>query len=339
MDNVSKRHGIICAGNWIIDIIHEIEAWPNVHELSRIFNQAIGVGGGGANVAFTLSRFNTHVPVIPIGAVGDDDYGKHVLQACEQSGLSTAYMQTFANCSTAQTHVMSVQAESNTYIYYGGANDLITPEFYSDTFFQNSQAKYFYLGYLLLMEKLDAPFKDNETGGSDVLKRAKQAGLETFVDLVTSVRKDYAEVLAPSLRYIDYLVVNETEAARACNIGYPKETYAISDVMLHSARSLLDLGIQKAVVVHSPNQALFLAKDGEPIWAYSRKLNPESIVSPLGGGDAFCAGILYAMHQDWLPEQALALAHAAARASLKGMTATDAIPSIDELLEEMLLVD
>ena len=56
------------------------------------------------------------------------------------------------------------------------------------------------------------------------------------------------------------------------------------------------------------------------------------IVNPLGAGDAFCAGVIWGIHQGWEPLHALGLGHRAAAECLKGETATGTIPKLEILL-------
>ena len=56
---MTDRSGIICAGNWIVDLVHDVDRWPNESELVRIGTQARGVGGGAANVITTLAKLET----------------------------------------------------------------------------------------------------------------------------------------------------------------------------------------------------------------------------------------------------------------------------------------
>jgi sugar/nucleoside kinase (ribokinase family) len=56
------------------------------------------------------------------------------------------------------------------------------------------------------------------------------------------------------------------------------------------------------------------------------------IVNPLGAGDAFCAGVIWGIHQGWTPERALVLGHRATAECLKGETATGSIPDLNTLL-------
>ena len=77
---MTDRSGIICAGNWIVDLIHDLDRWPNESELVRIGTQARGVGGGPANVITALAKLETDLPLYPMGAIGDDEYGALILK-------------------------------------------------------------------------------------------------------------------------------------------------------------------------------------------------------------------------------------------------------------------
>ena len=101
---------------------------------------------------------------------------------------------------------------------------------------------------------------------------------------------------------------------------------------MKAASLLLEQGVQRAVIVHSPKGALYLGQHGNSVWSEPEQIPQKEIISSVGAGDAFCAGALYAIHEGWDMEQALQLAHRVARASLGGRTATDAIPKLSELL-------
>ena len=66
------RRGIACAGNWILDIVHDIPVWPEKSDLVRITKQTSGLGGGPANVAAGLVAMGADYPVVPVGLVGTD---------------------------------------------------------------------------------------------------------------------------------------------------------------------------------------------------------------------------------------------------------------------------
>ena len=337
MTNDTKREGIICAGNWIVDIVHEIDHWPQKSNLAHIAREARGVGGGAANVVTALARFRSGLPLIPFGAIGNDEHAGVIFDTCESLDLTTDYLICRDDVPTAHTHVMSVPGDSRTFFYHGGANDALTADAFGDDVLVETRARLFYLGYLMLLEQLDQVKEDGTTGASDVLKKAKGAGLVTCVDFVSSERDDFAAVVRPSLPHIDYLIINEFEACQASGISVPTSGQIPDDDMIElAARTLLDRGVQHAVVIHCPEKALWMGRDDEAIWSHPTPLRAEEVVSPVGAGDAFCAGILYAIHQSLPAATALGLAHASARASLGGMTATDAIPPLTDLAPALI---
>jgi sugar/nucleoside kinase (ribokinase family) len=68
-----------------------------------------------------------------------------------------------------------------------------------------------------------------------------------------------------------------------------------------------------------------LARDGSLIQQPSLRVPQEEIVGANGAGDAFAAGFLYGFHEGWTPADCLALAHATAGASLRGISTTGTV--------------
>ena len=55
---------------------------------------------------------------------------------------------------------------------------------------------------------------------------------------------------------------------------------------------------------------------------------PELIAGSVGAGDAFVAGFLYGIHEDWSIADSIELAHAAAAACLRAVNTVDGVESI-----------
>jgi len=329
---MTNRSGIICAGNWIVDIVHEIDHWPRESDLVRIGKQSLDIGGGAANVIGALSKLDTGLPLWPMGAVGDDAHGEYVLGRCRDMGLPDTLIQVNTRTATAHTHVMSVPGQTRTFFYQGGANDALTADDFPAEMFAAIPARIFYLGYPMLLAGLDSVLPDGTTGAARVLSRAQAAGMITCVDLVSTEDPSFADSVARSLPHVDYLILNEIEAALATGRALTAEGDMPSDEALAAmGRDLIDAGVAQAVALHSPDKVLWTGKSGDQTWTPTKRLASEKVVSPLGAGDAFCAGLLYAIHEGWSLENSLALANATARASLKGITASEAIPSLKEL--------
>lgn len=328
---MATRSGIICAGNWIVDLVHDIDRWPGESDLVRIGAQTRGMGGGAANVISALARLQTGLPLWPMGAVGDDAHGAYILDACRELRLPVTQMKTKAGVATAHTHVMSVAGQSRTFFYQGGANDALSVTDFPVGTFAQTQARLFYLGYLTLLGDLDHIADDGATDAARVLERAQKAGLITAVDLVSIHHPAFEQIVTAAAPFIDYLILNEVEAARATGHAADPSHITAPDTLVQMGQQLLAKGVCRAAILHSAERVVWCGTDGTQTVTEVTPVAAEDIASHLGAGDAFCAGLLYAIHEGWSPKDALALATRVAAASLKGMTATSAIPPLHRL--------
>ncbi|MEO1746961.1 MAG: carbohydrate kinase family protein [Pseudomonadota bacterium] len=85
-------------------------------------------------------------------------------------------------------------------------------------------------------------------------------------------------------------------------------------------------------IIHSATHAVWADNwMADVVTAPAFTVPPEHIIGPVGAGDAFCAGIVLGVHEGWTPQRSLAVAHRCAAASLKSVTATGSIPTLDVL--------
>lgn len=318
------RKGIICAGNWIVDIVHTIDAWPRKSDLVHIRDEVVGVGGGPANVAIDLARMGFADPLYGVGLIGQDLHAQVVLGACRNAGIDDTGLRQTNRAPTSHTHVMTVPGDSRTFFYHPGTNDLLDAADIDLT----APARIFYLGYINLLGTMDRIGPDGRTPASRVLEQARTQGMLTCVDLVSSDTPHFRAAVFASLPHIDVLFLNEVESARATGISIntPQDRNGLA-----RAAAALMAGGAGTIIIHTPDLSLWQSK-GETIWAVPDPVDPASILSPVGAGDAFCAGVIWGVYHDWTPAQSMALGHRAAAAALRGATATDGIPPIADLL-------
>ncbi|CAM3715831.1 carbohydrate kinase family protein (plasmid) [Agrobacterium radiobacter] len=332
----NQQNGIACAGNWIVDVVHTASHWPNKGDLVRLSGRHIGVGGGAANVLTDLASFDAPFPLAAIGCVGPDANGDIIRAHCEKIGVQTSGLLSVAGTLTAYDEVISVPGDSRTFFYHGGANDIFNV---GDVPVEDLAAdgyRIFYLGYLMLLGELDRLREDGTTGASLLLQRVRDAGMITCVDLVSDSNPAFRTIVAPSLPHCDYLIVNEIEAGRASGMTVrgPKGEL-LHDQLVQASEGLIAAGVKQAVVIHAPEGALWAGVHSEALWIPSKPVSPDKIVSPVGAGDAFCAAVVYGIHENWPNRKTLEIAHLAAVACLGGATATDGIPAMNTLLRQI----
>ena len=99
-------------------------------------------------------------------------------------------------------------------------------------------------------------------------------------------------IVGASLPQIDFLLLNELELSRASGRRVGAGGDAENRVaMAGAAQALIDGGVRRAVVVHTPEIGLWLSSDGSVVWRNSEPMAVGDIVSATGAGDGFCAGV------------------------------------------------
>ena len=329
------RRGIIGAGNWIVDKVKLIDRWPGEGELCNILGQESGWGGGPCNVLFDLAALACDIPLYAVGVLGKDAEGEQLLQQIRERGIDDRGMAFSESAATSFTDVMTVQGSGRrTFFHNRGAN----AEFdYSHMMPIDVPAKIFYLGYLLLLDAMDRPDPAHGTVAASVLKEMRGRGYRTVVDVVTEDAARFRNTVLPALEQIDCLVVNEVEAGNCSGREVRKPDGTVDGEALEaSARFLLERGVQELVVVHLPEGAIAIEKEGGDLHAVpSCCIEEETIVGSVGAGDAFCAGVLYGLHEALPIDDALRLGVAGAWFNLHSATASGGAPTRAQLTDHL----
>jgi sugar/nucleoside kinase (ribokinase family) len=172
---------------------------------------------------------------------------------------------------------------------------------------------------------MDAPFAAEPNGWVAVLRKARAAGLHTHMELASIAADTIARLFRPCLPLLDLLIINDGEIGALAGMSTGGEGRTDIAACRHAARKVLDAGAMDLVVVHFPAGAVALTRSGEMLAKPSVRVPAEEIAGANGAGDAFAAGMLYAVLEGWTLADALVLAHAAAAASLRRVGTTDGV--------------
>jgi len=325
------RSGLLAGGNWIIDQVKMIDVYPQPEQLANIRSQSQGTGGAAYNVLTDLARSGTPFPLFAAGLVGQDALGEHILATCRQHKIDVQHLGTTPKAPTSYTDVMTEQGHGRrTFFHARGANALWRGD---DLDFNKINARLFHLGYLLLLDALDEPDPRFGTKAARLLAQAQAAGLKTSADVVSEDSDRFARIVNPALKHVDYCILNEIEAGKTTGFKIREPGGRLDTVALrHAAGALLQQGVRELVVIHFPEGAFARKRKGDDFWQSSLKLPPNYIAGTAGAGDAFCAGVLYGLHEGWDLQRCLLTGVCIAAASLSDATCTAGAKSLNTSL-------
>jgi sugar/nucleoside kinase (ribokinase family) len=319
--SAAARCGILCGGNWIIDQVKLIDVYPSPEKLANIRAQKQGTGGSPYNVLIDLARLGAGFPLLGAGHVGKDAMGTQILADCQAHKVDTKYLTPTAKADTSYTDVMTEQGGGRrTFFHYRGANALWAG---ADLDFSRCKARIFHLGYLLLLDALDADDKNHGTKAAALLAKAQAAGMKTSVDVVSEDSDRFNKLVTPALKHVDYCILNEIEAGKTTGFKTRTPDGKLDTVAIrHAAGALLQCGVKELVVIHFPEGGFARTRDGKDFWQTSLKLADKHIAGTAGAGDAFCAGVLMGLHESWDLQRCLLTGVCVAAASLSDPTCT-----------------
>jgi len=324
--------GILAGGNWIIDNVKIVDVYPKEEKLANILKESTSNGGAPYNVLKAISKMGFQFPLKGIGAIGNDERGDFILNDCRELQIDYRQIKKVEDTNTSYTDVMTVQGTGRrTFFHSRGANAFLDQSYFN---FSGSDAKIFHLGYLLLLDKLDAIGNDGLSGAAKVLRDARKSGMITSADLVSEQSERFRNIIPLSLQFIDILFVNEFEAKMLTDIEICDEDGNCSLAKAYEAAdAILDSGVQRWVIIHFPKGAIAMNKSGEKIFQPSVKMPVEKIKGSVGAGDAFAAGVLAGVHECWTMAKSLLLGVNVAAASLMDASSSESIVSWQDCLK------
>lgn len=331
MSAASQRSGILTGGTWCADHNKLVDRWPGEEDLVIILEEEVRGGGSACNLAIDIKRLAPDLNVSTIGMLGDDSDGHLLKQQAEAEGLNVAQLANVSGERTTFTDAYTAQDTGRrTHLFHPGISGVLSPDHFE---FDGSRAKIFHLGLPGLHATMDGPWKDDANGWVAVLKAAQAAGLKTNLELCSLPAERLNELIVPCLPHLDHLIVNEFEIAAVA--GRPIGHDEASDIQacVTNARTVLNKGNMALVVVHFPTAAVAILRTGETHISPSVDMPSESVAGTNGAGDAFAAGALYGLHEDWPLADTIQLAHASAAASMRHIGTTDAVTNWRECLK------
>ena len=326
-----RKKGIAVAGNMIVDMLYPIDGFPKPGELTTITTDATrSTGGCLCNDILDLAALDPELPLTALGRVGEDEAGDFVLEKLrERPNISLAQIR--RQGTTSYTLVMADEVSKQRSFYQcRGANADFCE---ADIDWDKLDVDMLHIGYILLLDALDAPDGEYGTKMARLLHSARQRGIKTSIDVVTEASERFGRIISPALRYTDYCIINEVEAQATTGVRLTWEDGLLRREALPEALGTLkELGVSTWAVIHSPEGGFGLDENNAYVEVPSLKLPRGYIKGSVGAGDAFCSGVLYAAWKGLPLAQAIELGTACAACSLSQPGATEGMRSCAEAL-------
>jgi sugar/nucleoside kinase (ribokinase family) len=324
MRHTPERSGIASGGNWIVDRVKQTDSLAGRGMLSNIRTEQQSTGGAPANVLADLARMRCAFPLQGVGIVGDDADGRFIVDTFRRLGVNVEHIGVTRKAPTSYTDVFNDEKSGDRAFYHQrGANALFAPRHVPVA---RLSCRIFHLGYILLLDAMDRPDKEYGTVAASLLSRLQQAGISTSVDVVSEEGDRFKTFVPPALRYVDYLILNEIETARTVGRTVRRSDGSLDqDALVEAVDALYQFGNMRLVAVHMPEGVYGRTREGKRFSRGSLKLPRAFIAGAVGAGDAFCAGMLYGLHEAWRIEDTVHLGSCCAAASLSAPGATEGV--------------
>jgi sugar/nucleoside kinase (ribokinase family) len=209
---------VVVAGNIVLDIIPQFS--PRRTEATALFvpGKAVSVGPatlalGGAvpNTGLTLHRLG--LPVRLVGKIGDDLFGRLILDRLREYGPAlTDGVIVAEGKHSSYTVVINPPSEDRFFLHYPGANDAFGADDAAEEQFFG--AELFHFGYPPAMRRM---YADGGRELEKLLRRAKARGLTTSLDMALpdpeseAGQAPWATLLARALPYVDLFLPSLAE--------------------------------------------------------------------------------------------------------------------------------
>jgi ribokinase len=273
-----------------MDLTLRVEALPAPGETVLGGEPTSSPGGKGANQAVAAARAGAHVAFV--GCVGGDPEGEAIAADLAAAGVSTTQLRTSNEHRTGLAVVLVAPSGENQIVVAPGANHRLRAD-------DVDRARALVSSASVLLVQLEVPLDVVR----HAIKVASECGTTVLLNLSPATPLD-----ADTLRLVDVLIVNRTEAAFLLDQP-PTDGMPLGDV----ANLLRRLGPAAVVLTAGAGGAVCATEEGvvriDPL--------PVTVVDTTGAGDAFAGALAAELSRGAGLEAAATVANAAGAAAVQ----------------------
>jgi len=262
------EYDILTVGDMCVDLIISGEdVVPEFGQCEKLVGDYELEMGGSCNI-FACQAAKLGLRVGVIGRVGDDDYGRLVLQRLAASGVDVQHVIVDPNVKTG-LGVALCQGNDRAILTYPGSLNAVYPEQVTARLLRSARHLHYGSYYLQTNLRPAVPA---------IFTQARAFGLSTSLDTNWDPDENWNGTLQQTMRLTDIFLPNEQEARLISRAASVDEAVGVFRVM----------GVSIVAVKRGEKGALVDAKGGH----YTCRLPPRSGGDSVGAGDSFDAGFL-----------------------------------------------
>lgn len=285
-------------------ILQGADLTPAFGQAEKLVAEAtLTVGSSAVIMASGAARLGLRTAFV--GVVGEDHFGRFMLEAMEEHGIDTTACVIAPSLSTGVS-VILVHADDRAILTYPGAIPTLRPDQVDRVLLQHT--RHVHCGSYFLLRQLQA-------GLAEIFATAQAAGASTSLDTNWDPSGRWNGGLKQLFAHCDLFLPNAAEAM--CIAGRDALDEALDVLAAQVPTLAVKLGAAGA-----------LARRGDQI--VRQQAFPVTVVDAVGAGDSFDAGLLYGYLQGWSLSDSLRLATACGSLSTRAAGGTAAQPSLEE---------
>lgn len=326
------RKGITFAGNIIVDVVKTVDCYPKVGMLANIKEVSTCVGGCAPNTAIDIAKIDRSIPLSVLGKVGDDEYGRIALSALRKYNIDCERVCITDDKPTSFSDVMSQPNGERTFFHARGANAEFAPD---DIDIASINSLILHIGYILLLDTFDKEDSEYGTVMARFLHDVQEHGIKTSIDVVSDSTADYKAKILPALKYCNYAIINEIESSMLSDLEPYNEDGSLNlENIKNTMAYMAEQGVKDKVIIHCKTAGFCYDVATKEFTKVTAVNIPRSLIKgSVGAGDAFCAGALYGIYNDFSDKEILEFASGAAASNLFSENSIDGMLSKNEIYQ------
>ena len=301
-----KKNDVLVAGELNIDIIlDEIDGFPEIGKEILSDRMTVTLGSSSAILASNLAVLGSEVAFM--GKIGDDSFGKLILQTLNTKKVNTGSVITQSNLTTGATIVLNYDKDRANITFPGAMDHLSSSEITDEILIQS---KHLHVSSIFMQKGL----KD---GMVNLFERAKKLGLTTSIDPQWDPNEDWEIDLKSLLPHVDVFLPNRKE------FMFLTKSKSIEEGIEH-VKDFVNI----LIIKDGENGAHLYIKDHfitKPAY-----FNP-NISDCIGAGDSFNAGFLSKFTKGFDLEHCLDFANMTGAVNTTNYGGTTAFKSLAEV--------